>query len=242
MLMKKGKTCFVWFDFYLGGAGLLRTAMITRLLWTMVGESVGGRQNFFLFGFFLSLPPLTVHWCFLTTEMETLIRHGRRCLSCAGLTLFTLLKHNLTGDGYTGKHICRSIATYSIYIFCLYLDSSSSYSSCINRINSCLDEAAELALLPSFDGCIGEMNVSGNESCYFTQKKKKKKKKKKMRQLIKKVHFRNTSVIFLFLMYLHVLLALLSWGICFIKCCYVPCRWYAEMYWLRGTCKSSKLF
>jgi hypothetical protein len=145
----------------------------------MVGESVGGRQNFFLFGFFLSLPPLTVHWCFLTTEMETLIRHGRRCLSCAGLTLFTLLKHNLTGDGYTGKHICRSIATYSIYIFCLYLDSSSSYSSCINRINSCLDEAAELALLPSFDGCIGEMNVSGNESCYFTQKKKKEEEEEK---------------------------------------------------------------
>ncbi|XP_011014861.1 PREDICTED: NACHT, LRR and PYD domains-containing protein 13 isoform X3 [Populus euphratica] len=116
--------------------GLLRTAMITRLLRTMMGESVG--------------------------EMETLIRHGRRCLSCAGRIVFTLLKHNLTGDRYTGKHTCRSIATYSIYIYCLYLDSSSSSSSssCINRINSCLDEAAELASLPSFDGCIGEMNVS----------------------------------------------------------------------------------
>ena len=32
---------------------------------------------------------------------------------------------------------------------------------------SCLDEVAEIAVLPSFDGCLGEVNIPGNNACFL---------------------------------------------------------------------------
>ena len=58
------------------------------------------------------------------------------------------------------------------------------------------------------------MNVSGNESCYFTQKKKKKREEEEKDEATNQDSAFQKHIcdffVFCFLLYLHVLLALLS--------------------------------
>ena len=99
-------------------------------------------------------------------------RHGEICLNCGGPRLAVGLKslNPLTGSRFTGKHICKSMHFFFGYFFLIsdrkWVGKFRSWSICFFLFseiskNSCLDEVVEVASLPSFDGCLGEVKISG---------------------------------------------------------------------------------
>lgn len=97
-------------------------------------------------------------------------RHGEICLNRGGRSSEIGL-NRLTGSRRIGKHISKSM----LFFFFLINDRKGIAKFCSRMIwhfcfmilfnepvkNSCLDEVAEIASLPSFDGCLGEIKISG---------------------------------------------------------------------------------
>lgn len=99
--------------------------------------------------------------------------HGEICLNRGGRSLAIGLNRR-TGSRRIGKHISKSMLFFfflmngrkGIAEFCLRM-TLAFFFFCFMILfyetikNSCLDEVAEIASLPSFNGCLGEIKISG---------------------------------------------------------------------------------